>query len=103
MIETKQCGLCLNAPPYTECCASDDELGACAQLALYRAAKLPKQPIIYTHVIEGEVVPRADYDELRRYASRLATDLLLLNGIITRAARDAQKYVDAAERSIDHG
>ena len=102
MIETKQCGLCLNAPPYTECCASDDELGACAQLALYRAAKLPAAPVAYMHN-EKEVVQKVDYDELRAYASRLATSLLLLKGIITRAARDAQKYVDAAERSIDHG
>ena len=102
MIETKQCGLCLNEPPYTGCCASDDELGTCAQLALYRSAKLPAAPVAYMHN-EKEVVQKVDYDKLRAYTSLLATDLLLLNGIITRAARDAQKYVDAAERSIDHG
>ena len=99
IIETVQCGLCLNAQPYTECCASDVEIGACARLLAYETAKLPAAPTIYTHAIEGEVVPRSKYDELRTYASRLAVDLSLLNGIIHRAARDAQKYVDVVERS----
>ena len=95
IIETVQCGLCLNAQPYTECCASDVDIGACARLLAYETAKLPVYPPL---TINGDVAV-ADYDKLRVYASRLAVDLSLLNGIIHRAARDAQKYVDVVERS----
>ena len=122
MIETVQCGLCLNAQPYTECCASDVDIGACARLLAYENAKLPaicergdavnlamnmaigdtnditdKGAAMLAHaVLEMD----AHIVELRTYTSRLAVTCSLLNGIITRAARDAEKYVDAAERSL---
>ena len=121
MIETKQCSLCCAGPPYTDCYGRDADF-ACARLVMYETAKLPavcdrgdavnlalnmangdtneitdKGAAMLAHAV---LKMDAYITELRCYASRLSVDVSLLNGIISRAARDAQKYVDAAERSI---
>src|SRR3990167_11068926 len=121
MIETKQCSLCCAGQPYTDCYGRDADF-ACARLVMYETAKLPavcdrgdavnlalnmangdtneitdKGAAMLAHAV---LKMDAYITELRCYASRLSIDVSLLNGIISRAARDAQKYVGAAERSI---
>lgn len=108
MIKTEQCSICLSSPPHIECAREDADM-VCARLARYESAKLPQtwrqkcRQIDDAHITTNpdiREVMQEEINELRVYASRLATNLWLLNGIITRAARDAQKYVDAAERSV---
>lgn len=110
MIETKQCSACEAVAPFEQCCAMSEDI-LCARLAMYVDAKLLQTWQQKVRQLDaGHITTNADIqtamqeqiDALNSYAARLSVEVSLLNGIITRAARDAQKYVDAAERSIDH-
>lgn len=102
MIETKRCSLCCENPPYKSCFAREDgvtDTPVCARLVMYENVKLPAPPTAYTHEVEGEVVAKARYDEMRSYAARLACDLLMLNGMIQKAAKDAEGYIGAVHNA----
>lgn len=111
--ELKKCPWCDSLPPHSECFgrATHNESASCARMVMYETAKLPAswrdacKKFDDGHITTNadiQAAMQAEIDSLRVYASRLAVNLMLLNNIITRAARDAQKYVDAAEGSIGH-